>query len=181
MTCSDFLDRYSDFRDGELPPEVEEHLHGHLEVCASCRRYDRALSVGMRILRESERLLPREEMRDRIRFGVYREERDENRRNTVLPGRGITIGFGVAATIAAVMAVALLREGQPGEPSAAVASLAAEVGGSQGAGSLFRTDRGDLPAFEPIEFRTGSNILLYENSPLFRRHRQPQILMAERR
>jgi hypothetical protein len=47
--------------------------------------------------------------------------------------------------------------------------------------SLFDPLRSSPPSFRDQDFLTGSNVLLYESSPLFRRHRDPEILMTELR
>jgi hypothetical protein len=181
MTCSDFLDRYSDFRDDDLLAEESERFQGHLSVCASCRRYDRTVSVGASLFREAPLLSPREDFKERLRFSIYQEEREARRRGNSLLGRGMMVGVGAAATIAAVMAMALLREAQPIAESAPMAAGApAGTEGSLSA-SLFDPIRSRPLSLEDQDFLTGSNVLLYESSPLFRRHREPEILMTELR
>jgi len=181
MTCSDFLDRYSEFRDDDLLADEADRFQGHLSVCASCRRYDRTVSVGASIFREAPPLLPREDFKERLRFTLYQEEREARRRGTTLLGRGMMVGVGVAATVAVVMAMALLREVQPTAESAPMAARTTGTISRNLSASLFDpTPSRPLP-FRDQEFLTGSNVLLYESSPLYRRHRDPQILMAELR
>ena len=44
MTCAEFLDRYTDFRDGLITaPRELRRFERHLVQCASCRRYDTAV------------------------------------------------------------------------------------------------------------------------------------------
>ena len=52
MTCSDFLDRYSDFDDSLLTPTEEAVFRAHLEACLACARYDRVLRKGRMLARQ---------------------------------------------------------------------------------------------------------------------------------
>ena len=52
--CRHFLDAYSDYRDHRLAPEARSRMTGHLEVCASCARYDRVIRRGVRVLRAEQ-------------------------------------------------------------------------------------------------------------------------------
>lgn len=56
--CRRFLDSYSDYRDDRLEPEARSVLVGHLEVCASCARYDRVIRQGVRVLRAQPSTVP---------------------------------------------------------------------------------------------------------------------------
>jgi anti-sigma factor RsiW len=52
MRCSEFLQRYSDLRDGVvLEPQVALELERHLRSCPRCARYDYAVSRGVGVLR----------------------------------------------------------------------------------------------------------------------------------
>lgn len=50
--CRKFLDRYSEYRDGRLDAEDRSFFVGHMASCSSCRRYDRVIRRGVRVLRE---------------------------------------------------------------------------------------------------------------------------------
>jgi anti-sigma factor RsiW len=181
MICSDFLDRYSDFRDDELLPAEAASFRDHLAECSSCRRYHRALSSGVAILRDSPAPELREDFRERVRFAIYQEEYEARRRGRTLLGQGMMVGIGVAATVAVFMALALLRHV---DPVAQPAPVAAGVVGSSTdprSTSLFTPSPAPSTSFEDLDFLAESNVLLYQNSPLFRRHREPEILMAELR
>src|SRR6266704_2219935 len=48
MTCAEFLDRYTDFRDGLITaPRELRRFDRHLAQCAACRRYDTAVRRGV--------------------------------------------------------------------------------------------------------------------------------------
>jgi anti-sigma factor RsiW len=51
MTCSDFLEAFSDFVDGEAPEDVSQAIRLHMESCAECRRYHDVYQRGVTLLR----------------------------------------------------------------------------------------------------------------------------------
>ena len=53
MDCRDFRRRYSAYRDGH-DPELAADMDDHLEVCARCAAFDRAVREGTEILRGGE-------------------------------------------------------------------------------------------------------------------------------
>jgi hypothetical protein len=65
MNCSDFLDSYSDFRDGAITDAGQlRGLREHLVRCLACARYDASVRHGVRALGEIE---PSDGFRDRLR------------------------------------------------------------------------------------------------------------------
>src|SRR5207244_7298212 len=55
MTCAEFLDRYTDFRDGLITaPRELRRFERHLACCPACRRYDTAVRRGVRALQALE-------------------------------------------------------------------------------------------------------------------------------
>src|SRR5206468_12153499 len=68
MTCAEFLDRYTDFRDGLITAPRELRRFGrHLVQCASCRRYDTAVRRGVLALQAgAESIEPSPEFRPRL-------------------------------------------------------------------------------------------------------------------
>ncbi|MBW3660387.1 MAG: zf-HC2 domain-containing protein [Gemmatimonadetes bacterium] len=53
--CSDFLDVFSDFVDGTLPPDRKGEIHAHLDCCEGCLRHLAAYRRGVMALKASER------------------------------------------------------------------------------------------------------------------------------
>ena len=51
VDCVDFLDSYSDFRDGLLPADRRAGFEAHLKACDSCARYDRVVGGGVQVFR----------------------------------------------------------------------------------------------------------------------------------
>src|SRR2546428_13583518 len=59
MTCAEFLERYTDFRDGLITaPRELRRFERHLARCAGCRRYDTAVRRGALPLQAVERIEP---------------------------------------------------------------------------------------------------------------------------
>ena len=96
--CRRFLDRYSDYRDGRLEPEVRSELINHLEVCACCARYDRVIRQGVRVLRAE----PSEEAARPMRVAsVRRRALAADRRSQALSaaGSGMTLAASLIVTV----------------------------------------------------------------------------------
>ena len=59
MHCSDFLEVYSDYRDGFLTdPATVRRVHRHLRECARCMNYDALVSRGVMTLRSINEIKP---------------------------------------------------------------------------------------------------------------------------
>ncbi len=58
MNCREFLDRYSEFLDGELDSAGEAVFRRHVEGCPSCARYDDVVRRGVSCLCELEPVEP---------------------------------------------------------------------------------------------------------------------------
>jgi hypothetical protein len=55
MRCSDFLIRYSDFRDETVAdPTLRRRLVEHVSRCRRCARYDETIERGVRLLRAAK-------------------------------------------------------------------------------------------------------------------------------
>jgi anti-sigma factor RsiW len=67
MTCTEFLEHYTDYRDGLITaPRETRRFKRHLTQCPSCRRYDEALRNGVQVLRGSEVIYPSADFRRRL-------------------------------------------------------------------------------------------------------------------
>ena len=51
MTCSEFIEGFSDYVDGVAEPDAMEGAELHLQVCESCRRYEHTYRRGISLLR----------------------------------------------------------------------------------------------------------------------------------
>jgi hypothetical protein len=67
MICQEFLDRYTEFRDGLVAaPRDLRRFQRHLVQCAACRRYDAALRRGVAALQDVETIEPSRDFRRRL-------------------------------------------------------------------------------------------------------------------
>jgi anti-sigma factor RsiW len=67
MTCSEFLARYSDFRDGLIgAPREARRFARHIATCAPCRRYHDALQHGLNALQTKVHEAPDTDFRQRL-------------------------------------------------------------------------------------------------------------------
>lgn len=104
LSCRDFLDAYTEYRDGFLDPGQTARMAAHLDACTSCDRYDRVLREGVQILRELE-----VEPLDRLPVGVVeRYALDQGDVETRAPESG---GSGFVVTAAALAAALILVVG----------------------------------------------------------------------
>lgn len=76
MECSEFLDRYSDYRDGLLGGARRAAFQRHLAECASCARHDAAVRRGVEILRTMKEIRPSSEFGLRLRRRLREDEGD---------------------------------------------------------------------------------------------------------
>jgi len=101
VDCTQFLEGYSEFRDGMLDLELHRSFEGHLAVCASCARYDRVVCGGARLARELPPLEPSCDFLARLQHRIYHE--DEELRAAATGYSGVPVPL----TAAIVVAIAL--------------------------------------------------------------------------
>src|SRR3989475_898252 len=76
MTCAEFLERYTDFRDGLITaPRELRRFERHLMRCAGCRRYDTAVRRGVLALQAAGTIEPSRDFRRRLDARLERERR----------------------------------------------------------------------------------------------------------
>jgi len=74
MICREFLDRYTEFRDGLIAaPRELRRFQRHLAQCAACRRYDAAVQRGVVALQNVETIEPSADFRRRLDARLGRE------------------------------------------------------------------------------------------------------------
>jgi anti-sigma factor RsiW len=101
MTCADFLDRYSDFRDGVITaPRELRRFERHLSACGECRDYDARVRRGVMALQTSETIHPSADFRRRLDARLAEER-------TWDPSLPVPRG-GLAATLFLAAALALV-------------------------------------------------------------------------
>lgn len=100
MLCHRFLEEYSDFRDGRLPPARAAELGRHLVECPCCARYDRVMRRGADLLCDLPSAEASEDFLPRLQHRIYNVEQGLESRSA---GR-----FGGSAALVGVAAVGLL-------------------------------------------------------------------------
>ncbi len=74
MICREFIDRYTEFRDGLIAaPRELRRFQRHVAQCAACRRYDAALRSGVAALQNVETIEPSADFRRRLDARLARE------------------------------------------------------------------------------------------------------------
>ena len=59
MRCSEFLELYSDYRDGLIAdPDLARSVRNHLRHCAKCASYDARVARGVMALRAASEIDP---------------------------------------------------------------------------------------------------------------------------
>src|SRR5256886_1501598 len=100
MTCAEFVERYTDFRDGLITaPRELRRFERHLVRCAGCRRYDIAVRRGVLALQAAGTIEPSRDFRRRLDARLERERR---------AAREVPASAGVAAALVLAAALAML-------------------------------------------------------------------------
>ena len=101
MTCAEFLDRYTDFRDGLITAPRELRRFGrHRARCAACHRYDAAVRRGVQALQAAATTIePSPDFRRRL---DVRLERERQAAREVPARAGIAAALFIAAALALV-------------------------------------------------------------------------------
>ena len=101
MTCAEFRASYTEFRDGLIAePGEEQRFEEHLEVCASCRKYDTTLRRAVLALQATETVEPSADFRRRLDRRLKRER--------FLSGPTLPARIGLLAALFVAVAFALV-------------------------------------------------------------------------
>lgn len=101
MTCPEFLERYSEFRDGLITaPGEARRFERHLAQCSVCRNYEAALRRGVRALQAVDVVVPSAAFRSRLESRLRTER--------LIAGPTPSARAGIAATLFIAVAIALL-------------------------------------------------------------------------
>lgn len=129
MTCREFLERYTEWRDGLiLDPRVRAQLHGHRRRCASCAKYDLAVRRGVLALRSASRdMAPPPALQTRLDSGLG------TRGSLVAPSDATWNGLAAALLVLSALGVVAVelrerRAEMTAEPQAVVPAPVANRG-----------------------------------------------------
>jgi hypothetical protein len=116
MTCSEFLERYTDFRDGLVTaPRELRRFQRHMAQCPSCRMHDVALRHGVSALQDTDTVQPSRDFRRRLEL---RLERERALARPSLPARApVAAALFVAVAIALLAMEGVRREGSARAPA----------------------------------------------------------------
>jgi anti-sigma factor RsiW len=99
MTCSEFIEGFSEYVDGVSNPDGIEAARAHLEGCDSCRRYERTYRRGVSLLRSFSDLSVREGFEPDLERRLRRETAlalENLGRRPVSSGSPMTVVLGMA-------------------------------------------------------------------------------------
>jgi len=100
MICREFLDRYTEFRDGHIAaPRELRRFQRHLAQCAGCRRYDAALRRGVAALQNVETIEPSADFRRKLDARLAAERSR---------GAAVPASAGLVAAMLVLVALSLL-------------------------------------------------------------------------
>ena len=173
MTCSEFIQRFTDFLDGGGSEEFRREAEVHLESCSECGRYRQVMQYGAELLRSMPQEQISEDFEPRLQHRLYHVD-DEVALNahtasatTVLTVLGMSVLLTALAWSPALLPTAPVVELPPIVVSDPPLSLRPVNALPVGAPLLRRTFRA-----------TGSGLwddaqgLWYEYSPLQQRYRE---------
>jgi anti-sigma factor RsiW len=102
MTCSEFIEGFSDYIDGVSDPDDIEAARTHLEDCESCRRYEHTYRRGVTLLKGFSDLTVREgfepELERRLRQDTALALQSLGRR-PAFPGSPMSMVLGMALVL----------------------------------------------------------------------------------
>jgi hypothetical protein len=113
MDCSQFLDGYSEFRDGVLGEAERAEYQQHLGTCASCGRYDRVIQRGVTIFRDLPGVEPSSDFMPRLQHRLYHVEDEMRASGHRTSGASSSLLLAIAAAIALVAWAPALRVRPP--------------------------------------------------------------------
>jgi hypothetical protein len=176
MVCDDFLEQYSDFRDGLLPEgrgrEMEEHLNG----CSSCRRYTLVCLRGVEILSSLPPVTPSQDFAPRLHHRLLRADEVEVLSRDAGSGTTAATALAMALLLAvAAWSPVVSRVPEVEIPAIVISEPVPPPVQLRYQGSAFMADRGDWPPFRSLP----PGHLLYEYSALNQRYSaQPSLVRA---
>lgn len=111
MDCSNFVTKYTDYRDGSASAEVVRRMQEHLSGCESCRRYEAVVEHGASLLRSLPPPELCEDFQPRLQHRLYNDR--EKRFISGLPtSRAPAFAIvGIAALLTVVAWASLLLGG----------------------------------------------------------------------
>lgn len=101
VDCTEFLEEYSDYRDGSMPSRRLAEYRVHLDECASCARYDSVVSGGVEVFRALPEIEPSSDFLPRLQHRIYQTDYEASKRGRRASGASVVVIGGIALAIAA--------------------------------------------------------------------------------
>ena len=122
MNCSDWEERIALHAGGDLPPAEAMEVERHLRECAGCQVLASGLKQSLALLKEAH-----DEPLAAAHFSAMRArvvaELEQKRRRGALRARRWAWSFGLAAAVAALLVMLVLRPGRTPEHRAPVVAV----------------------------------------------------------
>ena len=180
MTCSDFLQDFSDYVDGGGSRDFRERAANHLDTCASCRRYLHVYERGTDLLRASPRPDVPRDFRPRLRHRIYHIE-DGPALSPATTGSATTavtvLGMAALLVLAAWSPLLLDQDTEVAVSPIVVTRPATSPLGLRAVGSADLLD-GTRGYSVRAGVAGGANTLLFQYSPLASSRVRPRVTRA---
>lgn len=107
MRCSDFLQFYSDYRDGLIEdPRLEDDIRQHLAACTRCMDYDATVARGVMLLKATSDIGPSMGFTRRLESRLSQADSEpESGANARSFHAGIMVSLMMAAAIALALGI----------------------------------------------------------------------------
>jgi hypothetical protein len=113
MTCSEFVERFSDVVDGTAPEDLMTRADEHLASCASCRRYRCVVERGVDLLRALPVPEVNEDFVPRLQHRIFDVDQVALLRRHSNSGATALAVLGMAVVLSAVAWAPVLRSSEP--------------------------------------------------------------------
>lgn len=126
MRCSQFLELYSDYRDGLITdPRTAGEVRMHLAQCKRCMNYDAAISRGVMALRATSDIRPSRSIANGFILQLHQcQEKPSDFEGVRTAHAGIMAGLMTVAAVILLLGVGLGHEEEASEPRVAAANSA---------------------------------------------------------
>jgi hypothetical protein len=113
MTCTEFVERFSDYHDGAATEAQIREAEEHIAICRSCRRYRDVVARGAALLRSLPEPDVREDFVHRLQHRLYHVDEEAALHRHTMSGTNVLTVFGMALVLTAVAWSPTFREKAP--------------------------------------------------------------------
>jgi hypothetical protein len=117
MNCRAFRDAHVDLTDGTLPLAARTAARAHLDVCATCARFDAGVRRSLLLARNLAPVVPSAGFRQRLAQRIARERATTRSTSAVRRPGGRSLAAVISLAFAAGMAIAVVARAHRGMPS----------------------------------------------------------------